>query len=125
MILNKGTGNIARKKSKIQDTLTPEPSSSNDSDNDQSSPSTSLPHDCNSNQLRVCIVNVCSLVSYNKHLKLHQLAKTHKPDIIIGTETHLNKDIDSREIIPPNCVYSPPVRKSGLMRKRGRCSNCS
>ena len=26
-------------------------------------PSTSLPHTCNSNQLRVCIVNFCSLVS--------------------------------------------------------------
>ena len=78
---------------------------------DQSSPSTSLPHTCNSNQLRVCIVNFCSLVSYNKHLELYQLIDTHKPDIIIGTETHLNKDIDSREIFPPNYVYSPPVRK--------------
>lgn len=102
MIPNKGTGNIARKTSRIQDTLTPEPSSSNDSDNDQSSPSTCLPHACNSNQLTVCIVNFCSLVSYNKHLKLYQLIETHKPDIIIGTETHLNKDIDSREIFPPN-----------------------
>ena len=66
-----------------------------------SSPSTSLPHACNLNQLRVCIVNFWSLVSYNKHLKLYQLIETHKPDIIIGTETHLNKDIDSREIFPP------------------------
>ena len=114
-ISNKGTGNIA---SRIQDTLTQElrePSSSNDSDNDQSSPSTSLPQTCNSNQLRVilrvCIVNFCSLVSYNKHLELYQLIDTHKPDIIIGTEAHLNKDIDSREIFPPNYVYSPPVRK--------------
>ena len=117
-ISNKGTGNIARKTSRIQDTLTQElrePSSSNDSDNDQSSLSTSLPHTCNSNQLRVilrvCIVNFCSLVSFNKHLELYQLIDTHKPDIIIGTETHLNKDIDSREIFPPNYVYSPPVRK--------------
>ena len=62
------------------------------------------PHTCNSNQLRVCIVNFCSLVSYNKHLELYQLIETHKPDIIIGTETHLNKDIDSREIFPPNYV---------------------
>ena len=88
-----------------------EPSSSNDSDNDQSSPSTSLPHTCNSNQLRVCIVNFCSLVSYNKHLELYQFIETHKPDIIIGTEPLLNRDIDSREIFPPNYVYSPPVRK--------------
>ena len=87
-----------------------EPSSSNDSDNDQSSLSTSLPHTCNSNQLRVCIVNFCSLVSYNKHLELYQFIETHKPDIIIGTETLLNRDID-REIFPPNSVYSPPVRK--------------
>ena len=50
-------------------------------------------------------------MSYNKHLDLYQLIDTHKPDIIIGTETHLNKDIDSREIFPPNYVYSPPVRK--------------
>ena len=46
-ISNKGTGNIARKTSRIQDTLTQElrePISSNDSDTDQSSLSTSLPH---------------------------------------------------------------------------------
>ena len=113
-ISNKGTGNIARKTISIQETLTQElrePSSSNDSDNDQSSPNTSLPHMCNSNQLRVCIVNFCSLVSYNKHLELYQLIETHKPHIILGTETHRKKDIDSREIFPPNCVYSPPVRK--------------
>ena len=97
-----------------QDTLTHDlrkPSSSNESDNDQSSPSTFLPHTCNSNQLRVCIVNFCSLVSYNKHFELYQLIETHKPAIIIGTETHLNQDIDSREIFPPNYVNSPPVRK--------------
>lgn len=75
MIPNKGTRNITRKTSRIQDTLTPEPSSSNDSDNDQSSPSTSLPYACNSNQLRVYIVNFFSLVSYNKHLKLYQLMR--------------------------------------------------
>ena len=96
-----------------------EPSSSNDSDNDQSSPSTSLPHTCNSNQLRVCIVNFCSLVSYKKHLELYQLTETHKPNIIIGTETHLNKDIDSREIFPPNYVYSPPVRKDRDSGEKG------
>ena len=50
-------------------------------------------------------------MSYNKHLDLYQLIDTHKPDIIIGTETHLNKDIDSREIFLPNYVYSPSVRK--------------
>ena len=110
-ISNKRSGNIARKTSTKRNTLTHdlhEPSSSNDSDNDQSSPSTSLPHTCNSNQLRVCIVNFCSLVSYNKHLELYQLIETHKPDIIIDTETHLNQDIDSGEIFPPNYVYSPP-----------------
>jgi len=113
-ISNKGTGNIARKTSRIQDTLTQElrePSSSNDSDNDQSSPSTSLPHTCNSYQLRVCIVNFCSLVSYNKNLELYQLIETHKPHIIIGTETYRKRDIDSREIFPPNYAYSPSVRK--------------
>ena len=113
-ISNKRTENITRKTSRIQDTLTPElrePSSSNDSDNNQTSLSISLPHTCNSNQLRVCVVNFCSLVSYNKLLELYQLIETHKPDIIIGTETQFNKDIDSREIFPPNYVYSPPVRK--------------
>ena len=119
MILNKGTGNIARKTIRIQDTLTPAPSSSNDSDNDQSSPSTSLPHACNSNQLRICIVNFCSFVSYNKHLKLYQLIETHKPDIIIGNETHLNKDINRREIFPPSYVYSPPVRKDRDSGEKG------
>ena len=40
----------------------------------------------------------CSLVSYNKQLELYQLIDSDKPDIIISTETHLNKDIDGREI---------------------------
>ena len=56
---------------------------------------------------------------YNKHLELYQLIETHKPDIIIGTETHLNKDIDSREIFPPNYVYSPPVRKDRDSGEKG------
>ena len=59
------------------------------------------------------------LVSYNKHLELYQLIDTHKPDIIIGTKTHLNKDIDSREIFPPNFVYSPPVRKDRDSGEKG------
>ena len=58
-------------------------------------------------------------MSYNKHLELYQFIETHKPDIIIGTETLLNKDIDSREIIPPNYLYSPPVRKDGTQAKKG------
>ena len=58
-------------------------------------------------------------MSYNKHLELYQLIETHKPDIIIGTETHLNKDIDSREIFPPNYVYSPPVRKDQDSGEKG------
>ena len=58
-------------------------------------------------------------MSYNKHLELYQLIETHKPDIITGTETHLNKDIDSREIFPPNYVYSPPVRKDRDSGEKG------
>ena len=58
-------------------------------------------------------------MSYNKHLELYQLIETNRPDIIIGTETHLNKDIDSREIFPPNYVYSPPVRKDRDSGEKG------
>lgn len=56
-------------------------------------------------------------MSYNKHLKLYQLTETHKPDIIIGTETHLNKDIDSREIFPPNNVYSAGI---AILKSHGK-----
>ena len=61
----------------------------------------------------------CRNVSYNKHLELYQLIETHKPDIIIGTEIHLVKDIDSREIFPPNYVYSPPVRNDRDSGEKG------
>ena len=58
-------------------------------------------------------------MSYNKHLELYQFIEAHKPDIIIGTETLLNKDTDSREIFPPNYVYSPPVRRDQDSGEKG------
>lgn len=58
-------------------------------------------------------------MSFNKHLELYQLIETHKPDIIIGSETHLNKEIVSREIFPPNYVYSPLVRKDQDSGEKG------
>ena len=41
------------------------------------------------NQIKVCTIKFGSLVSHNKHLKLHQFLETHKPDIVLGYETNL------------------------------------
>lgn len=46
----------------------------------------------------VCIVNICSLISHDEQLQLHQVIETYKPDVTIGCETHLKEEINSNDI---------------------------
>ena len=74
------------------------------------------------NQIKVCTINFCSLVSHNKHLnwlKLHQFLETHKPDIVLGCETNLNTETDSREIFPDYYLHRPPNRKDRDTGEKG------
>lgn len=50
--------------------------------------------------LRLLIMNCQSIV--NKKAELHAVIDTSKPDIILGTESWLSKDIDTYSIFPPN-----------------------
>ena len=71
------------------------------------------------NQIKVCTIKFGSLVSHNKHLKLHQFLETHKPDIVLGYETNLNTEIDSREIFPDYYLHRPPNRKDRDTSEKG------
>jgi hypothetical protein len=51
-------------------------------------------------QLRMMIVNCRSLNSDKKKVDLHELIETHKPNIILGTESHLDNTIASNEVFP-------------------------
>ena len=54
------------------------------------------------------VINLCSIT--NKMSDLAVCIETYNPDIIFGTETHLNSSINSSELFPPN--YSV-IRKDG------------
>ncbi len=51
-------------------------------------------------QMRIAIMNCCSLRSIRKQAELHLFVSECKPDIILGTESHLDKDISDGEAFP-------------------------
>jgi hypothetical protein len=55
-----------------------------------------------------------------KRIDLHNLIETHKPNIIIGTESHLDSTIASSEIFPDN--FQNPYRKDRKLGE-GRDNN--
>jgi len=63
----------------------------------------------NPGKIRTLTVNCRSLMSDKKRIDLHNLIETHKPNIIIGTESHLDSTIASSEIFPDN--FQNPYRK--------------
>ena len=52
-----------------------------------------FPHSRKHDQIRVCTINFCSLISHDKQLQLHQVTETYKPDVILGCETHLELEL--------------------------------
>lgn len=59
----------------------------------------------------VCIVNICSLISHDEQLQLHQVIETYKPDVTIGCETHLKEEINSNDIFSDKFLHPPTNRK--------------
>ena len=56
-------------------------------------------------------------MSDKKRIDLHNLIETHKPNIIIGTESHLDSTIASSEIFPDN--FQNPYRKDMKLGEGG------
>ncbi|CAC5388161.1 JAG2 [Mytilus coruscus] len=55
----------------------------------------------NYRKLRLGSIYVCrSLISDKKKVELQNLIETHKPDIILGTESHLDNTVASSEVFP-------------------------
>lgn len=52
--------------------------------------------------IRIMTVNCRSLQSQRKRMQLQELIETHKPDIIAGTESHLDSSITTSETFPNN-----------------------
>ena len=53
------------------------------------------------NHITLMTVNCRSLQSEKKRIQFMELVDTHTPDIILGTESHLDNSICSSEIFPP------------------------
>ena len=50
----------------------------------------------------------------NKKVELAQVASTYNPEVILGTETWLNNEIQSSEIFPQNYTAFRRDRKDGF-----------
>ena len=53
-------------------------------------------------KLKIMTINCCSLQSLDKKLQFQELITEHNPDIICGTESHLNADYYTAEVFPPD-----------------------
>jgi len=73
------------------------PSSEEETPSDESGNRTRRP----GHHLRVLVVNCRSLKSITKQTGFAELAELHKPDIIMGTESHLDNTIATSEVFPP------------------------
>ena len=69
-------------------------------------------------QIRVCSINFCSLLSHDK-LQLHQVIETYKPNVILGCETHLKEEINRNDIFPNEFLHPPPNRKNRASGEKG------
>ena len=78
-----------------------------------------FPHYRKHDQIRVCTINFCSLISHDKQLQLHQVIETYKPDVILGCETHLKEEISSNDIFPNEFLHPPPNRKDRASGDKG------
>ena len=67
--------------------------------------------------IRIMSVNCRSLVSSTKQIALQDLIETHNPDVILGSESHLDPQLTSSEIFPS--TYSNPYRKDRKLGEGG------
>ena len=53
-------------------------------------------------KLKIMTINCCSLRSLDKKQQFQELITEHNPDIICGSESHLNADYYTVEVFPPD-----------------------
>ena len=73
--------------------------------------------DQTANKICITTVNCRSLISDRKKVDLQDLIETHKPNIILGSESHLDSCIASCEIFPD--TYATPYRKDRKLGEGG------
>ena len=56
-------------------------------------------------QLKIILINCRGVKSMKKRADLHGLLHTENPDIVLATESHLDKNINDAEIFPPDSGY--------------------
>lgn len=66
-----------------------------------------------SDVLKVISVNCCSLWSTSRWARLHGLIHEHKPDVIVGCESHLDDSYSSSEIFPTGYNINRKDRTTG------------
>ena len=57
------------------------------------------------------VINCQSIQSAEKRARFYAFIDFHKPDIVIGTESWLHKDIPDCEVFPASLGFNPPIRK--------------
>ena len=62
-------------------------------------------------KLKVICINCQSIQSAEKRARFYAFVDFHKPDIVIGTESWLHKDIPDCEVFPASLGFNPPIRK--------------
>jgi len=73
--------------------------------------------DQTANKIRIMTVNCRNLISDRKKVNIQDLIETHKPNIILGSESHLDSCIASSEIFP--VTYATPYRKDRKLGEGG------
>ena len=54
----------------------------------------------NHHKIKVMILNCCNIQSSRKNIKFRALVDTHSPDVILGTEFHIDNSIKTAEAFP-------------------------
>ncbi|MEW8546063.1 MAG: hypothetical protein AB2693_21280, partial [Candidatus Thiodiazotropha sp.] len=62
-------------------------------------------------KLKVICINCQSIQSTEKRARFYTFLDIHKPDIVVGTESWLHKDIPDCEVFPSSLGYNPPIRR--------------
>ena len=62
-------------------------------------------------RLKVLSINCQSIQSVEKRARFYALLEQHNPDIVVGTESWLHKDILDSEVFPSSLSFNPPIRK--------------
>ena len=68
---------------------------------------------------KVLCINCQSIQSAEKRSRFYALLELHKPDIIVGTESWLHKDILDSEVFPSSLGFNLPIRRNKSTDSKG------